>query len=138
MDKKHELSDDILRDYINPELIERAPNGFTSRVMAGVHSEPALVNKTVVLPGRSLVPFISVIVIFMFILALFLLPDTKEVSLLTSVMASLNSFKISLPEIDFSSVLSRNLPAILSYVIIGILILSLLDKALKVVFHREK
>ena len=71
-------------------------------------------------------------------MAAFLIPGS-ETDFLTLTAAELfKNIKLSLPEIDLTSIFSFNLPALLIYVFIGILVLTLLDKALNVLFHSEK
>jgi hypothetical protein len=138
MNNLQEQTNDRLREYITSGLIERAPEGFTSKVMDGVHSEPLPVKKERILSGRIMVPVISGLLILLFILALLLLPGSKEISAISPAFDFLKSLKISLPEYDFSTLLKFNLPVTITYVVIGILILSLFDRALNLFFHREK
>ena len=39
MNKSEEFNEDILNRYINPEKIEKAPAGFTDRVMNSIQTE---------------------------------------------------------------------------------------------------
>jgi hypothetical protein len=64
--------------------------------------------------------------------------DYKGDSLTFPVMDLLKTIKVSLPELDLNSIFKFNLPATLLYVFVAILMLSLFDRALYGVFHREK
>jgi hypothetical protein len=138
MNSQVKQEEDPIRNYINPEVIERAPEGFTLKVMAAVQSEPVPSVKSGLFARKNLVPAISGAVVLILILLAILIPGSKNDSLLSPALDVLEKIKISLPEYDFSSLLNFNIPVSLVYVFTGILILSLLDRALNVVFHREK
>jgi hypothetical protein len=133
---KHEV--DPLRNYINKEGTEKAPEGFTAKVMAAVQIEPVLLKKSVLFSRKNLVPAISASVVSILILLTLLMPGSDNDSFLSPAFDVLKKIKISLPEYDISSLMNFSIPATLVYVLIGILILSLLDRALNLVFHREK
>jgi len=138
MNNREKHIEDPLRNYITPEVIEKAPDGFTSKVMTAIHQEPVPVRKMALFSGRNLVPAVSALVVIVLILLTFLLPGSENNNLLSPAMDFLKNIRISLPEFDITSFLSFEIPATLIYVLIGILILSLLDRALNIVFHREK
>jgi hypothetical protein len=138
MNNQVKHNDDLLRKYINPEEIEKAPEGFTLKVMTAVQIEPVQSKYSFSFSGKYLVPVISASVILILVLVTLLLPGSNNDSLLSPALDVLKKIKISLPEFDISSFLNFNIPVTLVYVLIGILILSLFDRALNVVFHREK
>ena len=39
MNKKEQYEEDLLRKFINPERIEKAPEGFTSKTLARIQIE---------------------------------------------------------------------------------------------------
>ena len=127
-----------MKHYINPGRIEKAPEGFTSEVMSAIQVGVVPVKVAGRLRNRSLVPVISAAVTLIFIVTAFFIPVSKSDSLTFPVMDLLKNIKFSLPEIDLNSVFRFNLPATLLYVIVAILILSLFDRVLYGVFHREK
>jgi hypothetical protein len=130
--------EDPLRNYITPEIIEKAPEGFTSRVMTAVHKEPVPVRKRTLFSRSNIVPAVSASVVMVLILLAFLLPGTKNDTLLSPALDIFKKISVSIPEYDIRSFLNFEIPPTLIYVFIGILILSLLDRALNIVFHREK
>jgi hypothetical protein len=138
MNNREKHSEDPLRNYINPEVFEKAPEGFTAKVMNVVQKEPVPVRKQALFSMRNLVPAVSASVVIMLILLTILFPGSKNDSILLPAMDALKKISISLPEFDISSFLNFDIPATLIYVLIGILILSLFDRALNIVFHREK
>jgi hypothetical protein len=135
MNNREKHNEDPLSNYFNPEVIEKAPDGFTEKIMAAVHNEPVPVRKRALFSKINLVPAVSVSVVIILMLLTFLLPGSKNDSLLSPALDALKNIKISLPEFDTSSFLSFEIPATLIYVLIGILILSLLDRALNVVLN---
>jgi len=138
MNNQEKYKEDLLRQYINPERIEKAPEGFTSKVMTRIQIEAVPLKSAGRLRNKSLVPVISTTVTILLIVAAFLIPGSETDSLALPVVKLIKNIKVSLPEIDLTSIFRFNLPALLIYVFIGILILTLFDRALNGLFHREK
>lgn len=138
MNSQEIYKEDLLRKYIDPEMIEEAPKGFTSKVMTQIQLESKPLPVTQTLREKSFVPVISASVIVLLIAAAFLIPDNKSASLTSLFLNLSKNLKISLPEVDLSSVFRLTLPSVMIYVFLGILILTLFDRALYHIFHREK
>jgi hypothetical protein len=66
------------------------------------------------------------------------MPGKESDSMVLPLLKFFKNIKSSLPEINFSLVLSLTLPSVLMYVFIGIFVLTLFDRALYGIFHREK
>ncbi len=117
-------------------MSEKAPEGFTSRVMEGIRLEkvPARVqNKW---EGLNIVPLVSATVIIILVCMAVLLSDKNDQFVLPAI-ESVRNLKFSLTDLVFSSLFKINLPSTVVYSLIGISILSLFDRALKEVFHRN-
>lgn len=130
--------EDPLNKYIDAESIEKAPEGFTSKVMSGILFETAPWKASVSLRNRNLVPVISIAFTILLIIAAILLPYNNNDPIAQPLTNFLNSLLIQVPKVDLSSVLRFNLPATLIYVSVAILMLTLFDRALNGIFHREK
>lgn len=137
MNNQEKYDKDLLSRYINPEKIEKAPEGFTSKVMATIQMENATVIPSVRKRKRNLVPVISGLVTVILIASVFLLPGNEDEKTAFPALELLKNIKISFPEIDLTSLFSLNVPVTLAYGLLGILILSLLDRAIYGFFHRE-
>lgn len=138
MNKQEKHINDPLRHYINPEMIDKVPEGFTEKLMISVKAEPSTHNSSEKLPGKSLVPLISTAVIISLVLAAFLIPGSPGNSSSIPGADIFNNIKISLPSIDLTDTLNFQLPPTALYVLTGIIILSLLDRFLGLYFHKEK
>jgi hypothetical protein len=138
MNNQEQYKEDLLRQYINPDRIEKAPEGFTSKVMTRIQIEAVLLKSAGRLRNTKLVPVIFTVVTILLVVAAFLIPGSEADPLALPVVELIKNIKVSLPEINLTSIFSINLPALLIYVFIGILILTLFDRALNVIFHREK
>jgi len=138
MNNQEKHTEDFLRQYIDPERIEKSPEGFTSKVMTRIQLEkqPSKVAQNVW--RKNSVPVISGAVILLFLAAAFLMPGSESDSIALPVLKLFKNIKSSLPEVNFSSVFSLTLPSVLMYVFIGIFVLTLFDRALYGIFHREK
>lgn len=117
-------------------MSEMAPVGFTSRVMEGIRLEKVPARVQIKREGLNIVPLVSAIVIIILVCMAVLLPDKNDQFVLPAI-ESVKNLKFSLPDLSFSSLFSINLPSTVIYSLIGISILSLFDRALKGVFHRD-
>jgi len=131
-------SDNLLRKYMSQEMIEKAPSGFSSKVMARVHIEGAPEKAKRMLVNKSLVPLISVIVTIVLVIAALLSSGSTNDSMAFPLDGLLRNFEITLPEINFTSVFRFDVPVTIVYVFIGILILTIFDRALHGIFHKER
>jgi hypothetical protein len=138
MNKPDKYDEDLLSRYINPERIEKAPEGFTSKVMSLIETENEPVKDVVRTRKINLVPVISGAVTVLLIASVFLINGNNSDFMALPALEILKNVKVVLPEIDLTSFFRLNIPVALLYGLIGILILSLLDRALYGVFHKEK
>jgi hypothetical protein len=138
MNKTEKITDDLLSRYIAPERIEKAPEGFTSKVMTLVRLEKSHLVPEERSWKKNLVPVTSVAVIVLLIVSAFLIPEDKTDPFVSPVMSFMKNIKFSFPEINVSSVFRFSLPSVFMYVIVGIIILTVFDRALFRVFHRDK
>ena len=138
MDKQGKYAEDLLSQYINPERIEKAPEEFTSKVMSLIETEKIPVITAEKYRKRTLVPYIFSAFIIVLTIVAFFLPGSENKTLVIPGLEFLKGIKLTMPEIDFGDIFSINLPATMLYGLIGISLLSFLDKALYSVFHREK
>ena len=137
MTDPEKYNEDFLKKYLNHEMIEKAPEGFTSKVMAQISVEPLPVKEKRLLRKRNIVPIVSASVTIGLIIITFLIPD-KESPLSLFVTQLRDNIKFSLPKIDVSQILNITFPAWLPYIFIGILLLSVLDIALSRFFNKEE
>jgi hypothetical protein len=138
MNNQERYKEDLLRQYIDPEMTEEAPNGFTSKIMTQIQleSRPSPVTPK---PGeKSFVPLISASVTVLLIAAAFLIPGNESDSFTSPFLNLFKNLRLSVPEIDLSSIFRLTLPSVMMYVLLGILILTVFDSALYRIFHREK
>jgi hypothetical protein len=138
MNNQDKYKDDLLRQYIDPEMTEEAPIGFTSKVMTQIQLELKSSPETHKLREKSFVPLISASVTVLLIAAAFLIPVNESVSFTNPFLNLFKNLKISAPEVDLSSIFRLTLPSVMMYVFLGILILTVFDRALYRIFHREK
>jgi hypothetical protein len=138
MNNQEEQKEDLLRKYITSERIEKAPEGFTSKVMTRLQLETMPLIAAGKSRKKNLVPFISVTVTILLLVSAFLIPGSQYDSLTNPVLNLIKNIKFLMPEINLSSIFRITLPSVTMYVFIGILILTLFDRALHGIFHREK
>ena len=136
---KQEMNDDILlRKYLNPEKIEKAPDGFTSKTLTRVQIETqsAKVNKGFLIKNR--VPIVSAGITAGLILAAIIIPAGETESVGSSVWNYIQNLEFTMPAINNSFFNDLSLPGWLSYALIGILLLGFFDRTLFGIFHKGK
>lgn len=138
MDKQEKHTEDFLSQYINPERIEKAPEGFTSNVMTRIQVETEAVKIREKFRIRNIVPVISVTFILLLIISAFILPSGNNDMGILSSSKYFQNINLPVIKINFDSLFSNDLPAWSPYLLIGILILTILDKALYGLFHRKE
>jgi hypothetical protein len=137
MNNLEENNEDLLRHYINPGQIEKAPEGFTLKVMSIIRMERVPLRLTSRIRSRNLVPVISIIVTILLIMSALFLSESNSDSFVNPVVNLIKNIKVTLPEIDFSHIFSFSFSASLIYILSGILILTLFDRILILFFHRD-
>jgi hypothetical protein len=138
MNKQANSNEDLLWQYLNPERIEKAPDGFTSEVMTHILAEPVPSQSLISFWRAKRVPLISIGIALLLTLAAFLLPGTGEGAVALPFVNFLKNFRFTLPEVNLTYLINLKLPAISLYVLGGILTLAFFDRALSVFFRREK
>lgn len=136
---KQEMNDDVLmRKYLNPEKIEKAPDGFTSKTLTRIQIETqsAKVNKGLLVKNR--VPIISAAITAGLILAAIIIPAGETESVGSTIWKYIQDLEFALPVVNNNYFNDLSLPGWFSYAMLGILLLGFFDRALFGIFHREK
>jgi hypothetical protein len=133
MNSKESYKDDLLKGYILPGRSDKAPDGFTSKVMSRVALESISAKKQKI----NLVPYISGVVTIIFLVTAFLIPGKQTDPLSLPFLKLINNIKISIPDINLSSIHQFSLPSVMIYAVLGILILIVLDRALNGIFKKS-
>jgi len=138
MNNQDKYQEDLLRQYINSDGIEKPGEGFTSKVMSRIQVETVPLEAATGSGNRNLVPVISTVVTILLIAAAFFIPGSKSDTLTMHAVSLFNNIKSALPNLKLSSLFSISLASVMMYVFIGILLLTFFDRALYGIFHREK
>jgi len=130
MNKQEMNDDDLLRKFLNPERIEKAPEGFTSKTLTRIQIETqsAKMNKGFFIKNR--VPIVSAATTAGLIIAAIIIPAGKTESVGSTIWKYLQDLEFTLPNLS--------LPGWVSYIMIGIFLLGLFDRALFGLFHKGK
>jgi hypothetical protein len=138
MNNQDKYKKDALREYITPEKIEKAPEGFTSKVMTLIQLNAHSFSVAERSRGKNLVPLISAIVTILLIASAFLIPGSKSGSSALPVLSYIKNIKLSMPELNMSSLFHLTFPSVVIYSLLGLLVLGIFDGALYGIFKREK
>jgi hypothetical protein len=138
MNTSQEFKDDLLREYFNTSLIEKAPAGFTEKVMTMVTLEARPVKKQEKLPARYIVPVISAVVTLILTGLVLLLPAAGNDYSALPWMKIVRNMNLQIVDLKLDSLFSFSLPAYLPYLFLCILILTIFDRGLSGLFHKGK
>lgn len=137
MNIEQNLREDQLRDFLNPGEIEKAPDGFTGRMMNRLSVEPVPVLNRAKGRNYSLVPAISAVVTLALVVIAIIFDTGKSQSADILWSRVIKAFQPGLPAINFT------LPELtVSNIIVYIMSLSILllvfDLVLSGYFGRRK
>lgn len=136
MNRSDKAETDILKQYINPGRIEKAPDDFTLRTMKKIRLEAPSFTSANKIRNISLVPVLAVLATIVLIAIALTLPESNF-SLFPKLKA-IYAIKLPVLDINFDSIPTLNFPGWIPYLIAGIVFLSLFDRVLFGLFHREK
>jgi hypothetical protein len=138
MNTQDQDNQDFLKKYINPEMIEKAPKGFTSKTMTRIRIETQMSVSTSMAFDKYRIPVISVAVTAILITAAILLPSEVSGSAGLAFLQKLSYINFNMPEIKMISFRDLNLPGWIIYASLGALLLAIFDRAISGFFHKEQ
>lgn len=121
------MNDDVLRKFLKGTDIQKAPEGFSSKVMSHIYMEVKPVR-----PERNyLIPVVFGSVFALLTIAALFVPES-----------SFNFPEIRLPEninFTFPELWSAvNIPHIFTYIVAGVIVIAVFDSGLKTLFRKVK
>jgi hypothetical protein len=138
MDIQHDDKEDLLKQYLNRNLAEKAPEGFTDNVMNRMRFEPVPGELVKTKKAKSYVPLISVLITIVLIGAAYLQPATQSDFSGLPWLKFLKNISLPAFKINFDALSGLKLPDYLPYLFICILLLTFFDRSLNGLFHRQK
>lgn len=138
MNTRQEYENDPLREHLIPELAEKAPSGFTGKVMtiASLECKPVKIREKLI--KRTLVPIISVTVTLILTGIVLLLPANSNEFAGMPWMKIIKDLNLPSVNINLDSLISFTVPGYLPYLFICILFLTFFDRGLNSLFHKGR
>jgi hypothetical protein len=137
MNKKEQYEEDLLRKFINPERIEKAPEGFTSKTLARIQIEAQSPGLKKGFFFKNRLPLISAAITALFIIIAVFVPSGNTGSTGSTIWQYIRNIEITLPQISNDYLQNLNLPGWVSYAVTALFLLVVFDRALFVFFHKE-
>jgi len=138
MSKQVYFEENNLGKYINPERIEKAPEGFTSRTMTRIQIETGTSKAHRRIFLSSPVPLVSILITTCLVAAVIFLPSGSAYSPDPSFLKYLSNLGFLLQKINFPHLPVLNLPEWISYGFIVILLLALIDSILSGILKKQR
>ncbi|MCU0362999.1 MAG: hypothetical protein MUD02_07560 [Bacteroidales bacterium] len=136
MNKKIHDSSDPLRSYMNPGMLENAPDSMEAGIMSRIFLEPVKNSEPATKNQGLWISAISAGVVLALVLAAVILIPYDGIINIPFTGLSLN-LDIAIPDFSFTELRSIDLPRILISISAGVILLSVLDKILYRAFHRD-
>lgn len=137
MSNKDKTEHDFLGSYMNSGKREKAPDGFTGKLMARVEAEAPVVKESYRLSGTWRIPAIAASIAAGLVIFSALAGNTES-SIFIALGEKLKFLTIYLPEPDKIILPEFYLPQIFVYISVGLLVLWLLDLSLNHIFNRGR
>jgi hypothetical protein len=136
--REDKFNDDLLRKFLNPGKIRKAPEGFSVKTMTRIRIEvhqPVKGLKGFIV--NNSVPLVSVLVIAGLLVAATLMPSQGTDNYLNLIWNYLQDIKITLPQLRASDLPAMTMPAWLPYAILMVIAFAVFDRFLFRVFHKS-
>jgi hypothetical protein len=137
MNKQNKNDEDLLRTFLNPERIEKAPEGFTSKTMTRIQIENQSERVKNGFFAKNRVPLISAAITIGLTIAAIMVPANETGSVGSAIWKYFQSIEFTLPKINNTYFQDLTLPGWISYAIAGIFLLGFFDRVLFGIFHKE-
>ncbi|MBI5008550.1 MAG: hypothetical protein HZB98_02635 [Bacteroidia bacterium] len=137
MKQRQEFETDQLKKYMTRADTERAPEGFTDKLMIQIRMETATNTHSSAPVKRGLIPIFSTGITVLLILTLILLPGAESVSPVFSWLGKLDQINSIMTGIRFKWTFSISLPEIMGYLTVSIFLLLIFDRSLSRFFRHE-
>jgi|WetSurSiteA1Bulk_404760.scaffolds.fasta_scaffold21043_3 hypothetical protein len=138
MDKQEKYDDDLLKTFLNPDRIEKAPAGFTSKTITRIQIEKQSSGLTRSFFGnKNRIPLVSFAVFAALIIISVALPATDINPSDSVIWSYLRNPVISLPSINNDFFQNLSIPGWIPYSFIGFVMLMFFDRILFGIFHKH-
>ncbi|MDP4223197.1 MAG: hypothetical protein Q8868_07795 [Bacteroidota bacterium] len=131
------FENDLLRKYLNPGRIQKAPEGFSVKTMTRIRIEvqaPERRLKSFLV--RNSVPIVSVLVIAGLIVISVLLPVQGTDDKIGLIWKYLQTINFSLPQIKTFDLSGMIIPNWLPFAFLMVIVFALFDRFLFRIFHK--
>jgi hypothetical protein len=137
MNNQGKSEEDILKQYLNPEKIEKPHVSFTYRLMTRISLEKIPGTIRIRAHKRNLIPAVSAFVTTILIIIPLFFPDKGNNKLLLPGSDFIRDLEIPLVNLSSGSLPSFDIPVLITYLLIAILLLGLFDMAISALFYRR-
>jgi len=138
MNKHEQYEEDLLRKFMNPGKIEKAPEGFTSKTLTRIQIEAQSSGLKKGFFVRNRMPLISAAVTAGFIIIAVFIPSGNTDSASSAIWQHIRSIEIALPQISNDYIQNLTLPGWIPYAVTAFLLLGFIDRVLSGFFNRQE
>lgn len=137
MDKQDKYDDDLIRRFLHPQKIEKAPEGFTSKTLTRIRIEDQSLKVKKGFLSRNRVPLISAAFTALLIAAAAIIPADEAESVSSTLWKYFVDLEFTLPVISSTLFEKADFPGWIKYAALIFFLLAFLDRALFRFFYKE-
>ena len=137
MDKQEKYDEDLLKTFLTPDRIEKAPEGFTSKTLARIQIEKQSSGLARSFFGKNLVPLVTLAVCAVLIIVSVVLPTNDPGPAGSVIWNYLRNSGISLPALNNDFIQHLRIPGWIPYSFIGLFLLVFFDRILFGIFYKH-
>lgn len=139
MNKSDNMENDILGKYINPEYIEKAPEGLTEKIMTRIQVGTAPLKTAGKSRFNIMVPAVSIAITAILIVISTLFSTPSEIPSLSVLTKYFSNIDFTFPGLKDDSLSTFSPHTIFIYIALALFILAIFDRALNSFFrgHRK-
>lgn len=138
MNTQQDNDERMMKKLFKAEMIEKAPSGFTEKIMTRVSLETRPVRPRESFIARSIVPAISIAVTLVLTGIALLMPAAGNEIIYRPWMKIFRNIDLPAVNLHLDTLFSFSVPKYLPYIFLCILFLTIFDKGLSGLFHRGK
>ena len=138
MNKQEQYEEDLLRKFMNPGKIEKAPEGFTSKTLTRIQIEAQSSGLKKGFFVKNRMPLISAAVTAGFIIIAVFIPSGNTDSAGSAIWQNIRSIELALPQISNDYIQNLTLPGWIPYAVTAFLLLGFIDRVLSGFFNRQE
>ncbi len=131
-------NEDPLREYLDHEGIEKAPEGFTGNTMTRIGMEAGAVSFRRGILMQNRIPLVAGLVILLLVITAVVVPVDQTDTVFSTVIKAVNNLRMSMPDLNIFKGINVSIPGWTLYGLFSIILIGVVDRGLFRLFHKTE